>query len=206
MTKDQRLASTFSDSSAQGPSPEPPFADDFVNTSSPPWGPEGHVATLNAARVPTYPTEAEAVRGFQHLVRYRDAQSALMETPPSLPQDFVVDAGAARAIVDAALAAGQRWLDPLATHALLKAYGIPSAPVLHARDAHEAMDLAQPLLEQGASVALNSPLPVIRSVSLRLAAVLPSEAGEVYIRLVGPSAGVAAAREDFKKMLLTAVK
>src|SRR5690606_33158418 len=105
-------------------------------------------------RVPTYPTEAEAVRGFQHLVRYRDAQSALMETPPSLPQDFVVDAGAARAIVDAALAAGQRWLDPLATHALLKAYGIPSAPVLHARDAHEAMDLAQPLLEQGASVAL----------------------------------------------------
>jgi hypothetical protein len=39
-----------------------------------------------------------------------------------------------------------------------------------------------------------------------LAAVLPSEAGDVYIRLVGPSAGVAAAREDFKKMLLTAVK
>lgn len=115
---------------------------------------ERATATLNAARVPTYPTEAEAVRGFQHLVRYRDAQSALMETPPSLPQDFVVDAGAARAIVDAALAAGQRWLDPLATHALLKAYGIPSAPVLHAHDAHEAMDLAQPLLEQGASVAL----------------------------------------------------
>ncbi|MET0129277.1 MAG: bifunctional acetate--CoA ligase family protein/GNAT family N-acetyltransferase [Stenotrophomonas chelatiphaga] len=115
---------------------------------------ERATATLNAARVPTYPTEAEAVRGFQHLVRYRDAQSALMETPPSLPQDFVVDAVAARAIVDAALAAGQRWLDPLATHALLKAYGILSAPVLHARDAHEAMDLAQPLLEQGASVAL----------------------------------------------------
>ncbi|WMJ70966.1 bifunctional acetate--CoA ligase family protein/GNAT family N-acetyltransferase [Stenotrophomonas sp. 24(2023)] len=111
-------------------------------------------ATLNAARVPTYPTEAEAVRGFQHLVRYRDAQNALMETPPSLPQDFVVDTAAVRALVDAALANGQRWLDPLATHALLEAYGIASAPVLHARDAHEAMDLAQPLLEQGATVAL----------------------------------------------------
>ncbi|KAG1319830.1 hypothetical protein G6F63_014542 [Rhizopus arrhizus] len=59
-------------------------------------------ATLNAARVPTYPTEAEAVRGFQHLVRYREAQNALMETPPSLPQDFNVDAAAARALVDAA--------------------------------------------------------------------------------------------------------
>ncbi len=115
---------------------------------------EQATATLNAARVPTYPTEAEAVRGFQHLVRYRDAQNALMETPPSLPQDFVVDTAAARRIVDAALASGQRWLDPLATHELLKAYGIPAAPVMHARDAHEAMDLAQPLLERGTSVVL----------------------------------------------------
>jgi len=111
-------------------------------------------ATLNAARVPTYPTEAEAVRGFQHLVRYRDAQAALMETPPSLPEDFVVDTAAARAIVEAALAAGQQWLDPIAAHQLLSAYGIPSAPVMQARDAHEAMDLAQPLLEQGATVAV----------------------------------------------------
>lgn len=111
-------------------------------------------ATLNAARVPTYPTEAEAVRGFQHLVRYRDAQAALMETPPSLPEDFVVDTVAARALVERALAAGQHWLDPIATHQLLTAYGIPSAPVMQARDAHEAMDLAQPLLEQGATVAV----------------------------------------------------
>lgn len=111
-------------------------------------------ATLNAARVPTYPTEAEAVRGFQHLVRYRDAQAALMETPPSLPEDFVVDTAGARALVEAALAAGQQWLDPIAAHQLLSAYGIPSAPVMQARDAHEAMDLAQPLLEQGATVAI----------------------------------------------------
>ncbi|WP_305806347.1 bifunctional acetate--CoA ligase family protein/GNAT family N-acetyltransferase [Stenotrophomonas sp. YIM B06876] len=111
-------------------------------------------ATLNNARVPTYPSEAEAVRGFQHLVRYREAQAALMETPPSLPADFVVDAAAARALVATALAAGQRWLDPLATHQLLTAYGIASAPVMAARDAHEAMELAQPLLERGATVAV----------------------------------------------------
>ncbi len=115
---------------------------------------ERATATLNAARVPTYPTEAEAVRGFQHLVRYRDAQNALMETPPSLPQDFVVDAAAARSLIERALSAGQRWLDPLVTHELLKAYGIPSAPVMQARDAHEAMELAQPLLERGSSVVL----------------------------------------------------
>src|SRR3546814_406848 len=47
-------------------------------------------STLNAAGVPTYASEAEAVRGFMYLVRHREAQQALMETPPSLPQDFVV--------------------------------------------------------------------------------------------------------------------
>src|SRR5690606_22513516 len=115
---------------------------------------EQATATLNTARVPTYPTEAEAVRGFQHLVKYRAAQAALMETPPSLPADFVVDASAARALVDSALANGQQWLDPVATHALLQAYGIPALEVMVARTPHEAMELAQPLLEQGQSVAV----------------------------------------------------
>ena len=122
---------------------------------------ERATSTLNTARVPTYPSEAEAVRGFQHLVRYRDAQAALMETPPSLPADFVVDAKAGQALVAAALDAGQQWLDPVATHQLLSAYGIPSAPLLIARDAHEAMELAQPLLEQGATVALKVVSPDI---------------------------------------------
>src|SRR3546814_6796410 len=39
-------------------------------------------STLNAAGVPTYASEAEAVRGFMYLVRHREAQQALMETPP----------------------------------------------------------------------------------------------------------------------------
>ena len=115
---------------------------------------EQATATLNTARVPTYPSEAEAVRGFQHLVRYRQAQAALMETPPSLPADFSVDAAAARALVEAALHNGQQWLDPVATQRLLQAYGIPSLEVMVARDAQEAMELAQPLLEQGATVAV----------------------------------------------------
>ncbi len=115
---------------------------------------ENATVTLNTARVPTYPSEAEAVRGFQHLVKYRQAQAALMETPPSLPADLVVDAAAARRLVDVALANGQQWLDPVATHALLQAYGIPSLEVMVARDAHEAMDLAQPMLEKGMSVAV----------------------------------------------------
>ncbi|NEK91953.1 MAG: GNAT family N-acetyltransferase, partial [Xanthomonas euvesicatoria] len=112
------------------------------------------IAALNAARVPTYATESDAVRGFTHLVRYREAQAALMETPPSLPEDFVVDAGIARAVVDDALAAGRRWLDPVATNRLLAAYGIPIVPLQVAATANEAALLADPLLAVGRTVTL----------------------------------------------------
>ncbi|WDN19977.1 bifunctional acetate--CoA ligase family protein/GNAT family N-acetyltransferase [Xanthomonas oryzae] len=112
------------------------------------------IAALNAARVPTYATESDAVRGFTHLVRYREAQAALMETPPSLPEDFVVDAGIARAVVDEALTAGRRWLDPVATNRLLAAYGIPIVPLQVAATANEAALLADPLLAVGRTVTL----------------------------------------------------
>lgn len=114
----------------------------------------GAVDTLNAARIPSYPTEADAVRGFMHLVRYREAQQALMETPPSLPEDFIVDTAAAQAIVAEALATGQSWLDPLATVRLLEAYGIPVAPVALAGDPDAAADAAAPLLARGEAVAV----------------------------------------------------
>ncbi|WP_045726608.1 bifunctional acetate--CoA ligase family protein/GNAT family N-acetyltransferase [Xanthomonas sp. GPE 39] len=114
----------------------------------------GNDASASSVRIPTYATEADAVRGFMHLVRYREAQAALMETPPSLPDDVVFDVAAARAIVDAALAAGQAWLDPLATTQLLAAYGIPTAPVAHAASADAAAELAAPMLAQGVAVAV----------------------------------------------------
>src|SRR5262249_30629109 len=41
---------------------------------------------FEAAGIPSYATESDAVRGFMHLVRYREALDALMATPPSLPQ------------------------------------------------------------------------------------------------------------------------
>jgi acetyltransferase len=112
------------------------------------------LSTLNQAGVPTYATEAEAVRGFMYLVRHREAQEALMETPPSLPQDFVVDSEAARAVVAEALASGQQWLEPGAVARLLAAYGIAFAPSLPARDAEDAARVAAPLLEDGGTVAV----------------------------------------------------
>ncbi len=114
----------------------------------------GALATLDAAGVPTYATEADAVRGFMYLVRHREAQQALMETPPSLPDDFVVDAAAAQAVVAGALAEGRRWLDPLEVTALLQAYGIPITPAVLAPDPEAAVAAAAPMLAKGDPVAL----------------------------------------------------
>jgi acetyltransferase len=111
-------------------------------------------AVLDAAQVPRYPNESDAVAGFMHLVRHREVQAALMETPPSLPEDFSPDVALARALVDAALDAGQTWLDPLATTQLLAAYGIPMAPLWRADDADAAARIAAPLLADGATVAV----------------------------------------------------
>ena len=110
--------------------------------------------TLGDAGIPVFDSEADAVRGFMYLVRHHEAQTALMETPPSLPDDFVVDLQAARAIVDAALASGRRLLDPVATAHLLGAYGIPVAEVTRVHDADAAVAAAELLFARGMTVAV----------------------------------------------------
>ena len=73
----------------------------------------------SAIGIPSYATESDAVRGFMHLVRYREALDAMMATPPSLAQDFKPDVGAARAVVEKALQRGSTWLDPIESAHLL---------------------------------------------------------------------------------------
>ncbi len=125
-------------------------------------GEDGHAArAFEAARIPHFATEAEAVRGFMHLVRYREAQDDLMETPDSLAVDFIPDTMAARQIVEHALAEGRQWLDPLEVNALLRAYDIPAAPVTLACDAVEAAAAARPILDEGGTVAVKILSPAI---------------------------------------------
>jgi len=107
---------------------------------------------FESACAPHYASEADAVQGFMHLVRYREARDMLMATPPSVPEVFVPDVAAARAIVDEALSNGQTWLDPIAVNRLLECYGIPVNPVVLATTADEAAALAEPLLREGAAV------------------------------------------------------
>lgn len=115
---------------------------------------EDAVARLNAARIPNYATEADAVRGFMYRVRHREAQTTLMETPPSMPDDFQADTQTARAIVEAAVAEGRRWLDPVEVTRVLGAYDIPITPVKAARDADGAAREAAAILADGTPVAV----------------------------------------------------
>ena len=106
------------------------------------------------ARIPHFSTEADAVRGFIQLVRYREAQEELMETPDSLPHDFVPDVAGAQAIVAGAIAAKRQWLDPLEVNALLRAYDIPVAPLVLAKSPDEAVVAARPTFAEGGTVAV----------------------------------------------------
>ena len=94
--------------------------------------------TLDDAEIPHFQSEADAVRGFMHLVRYREGQDALMAAPPSMPDDFTCDTDAARRIMRRAIAAGRVWLDPLEIAELMAAYAIPITPVALARNPDEA--------------------------------------------------------------------
>jgi acetyltransferase len=109
---------------------------------------------FDAAGIPAYETEVDAVRGFSELVRYGEVRDALMETPPSRPEHFSPDVAAARAPVETAVREGRRWLDPLEAAAVMAAYAIPAVPTVLARDADEAAAAARPFLAAGTPVVI----------------------------------------------------
>ncbi|MDB5500154.1 MAG: GCN5-related N-acetyltransferase [Tardiphaga sp.] len=111
-------------------------------------------ALLSAAGIPNYPTGGDAVRGFMHLVQHRELVEALAQVPPALPESFVADVDAARAIVATALGEGRRWLDPDEIRRLLQAYQIPMIETFVAADIDEAVRHASAILAGGATVVL----------------------------------------------------
>lgn len=79
---------------------------------------------LRGSGLPAYETPHGAIQAFAHLIRYRQNQEMLMETPAAAP----TPAGAmdkARAVVAAARAAGRTVLGEDEARQVLEAYGIP---------------------------------------------------------------------------------
>ncbi|MBN9461727.1 MAG: bifunctional acetate--CoA ligase family protein/GNAT family N-acetyltransferase [Burkholderiales bacterium] len=90
------------------------------------------------AGVPTYDTPSSAVKAFLHLMHFHRNQEMLMQMPPSLPSEFRPDVGAARAIVERALARGDGLMTEPDAKAMLAAYGIPVVEARITASAEEA--------------------------------------------------------------------
>jgi acetyltransferase len=134
---------------------------------------------FEAARIPSYGTETDAVGGLMHLVRSRELRDLLMATPPSLPQDFSPDVAAVRPIIAEALRDKRTWLDPIEMARVFSAYDIPITPAVLAREADEAVGAARPFLAEGNAVVLKILSPDI---------VHKSEVGGVRLNLTNERA------------------
>ena len=99
--------------------------------------------TLEAAHLPVYGTPEEAARGVMHLVRHRQSQEALLETPPSEPEEFAPDLEAARRGIAAALGSGREWLTEPEAKSVLAAYRVPVAGTRVAPTVEEAVVAAR---------------------------------------------------------------
>lgn len=133
-------------------------------------------------RIPTYATPEQAVRAFMHAVNYRRGQETLMQTPPSLPEEFSFDSARARTAVAAALAEGREWLIEPEAKEVLAAYGIPVVATRLAPTPERAAALAA---EYGGPVALKVLSPDITH---------KSDVGGVALDLAGPALVKAAAQ------------
>ncbi len=127
-------------------------------------------------KIPTYETPGQAVRAFMHMVTYRRNQETLIQTPPSVPEDFTPDTAKAREIIADALRAGRVWLSDPQAKAMIEAYAIPVAGTEVAGDPKAAAEAAARL---GGAVALKILSPDITH---------KTDVGGVVLNLEGPRA------------------
>jgi len=94
------------------------------------------------AGLPGFDAPADAARAFRLMVSHRLAREALLETPPSVPEEFAPDPEAVRRVIGQALEDGRDWLRVNETMAVLSAYGLPVADVHTASTPEEAAAVA----------------------------------------------------------------
>jgi acetyltransferase len=147
-------------------------------------GNEAAVGTFEAAGIPNFATEDDAISGFMDLVNFHELQNLLMAAPPSISQYFVPDTAAVRSVIDAALQDNRVWLDPIEIARVFAACDIPITPATLARNADEAVVAARPHLNEGRAVVLKILSPDIMH---------KSEVGGVRLNLTNEDAVRAAA-------------
>jgi acetyltransferase len=156
------------------------------------WMGEANVAqgraALVAAQVPDFETPERAVRAFMYLVRYRQSQDLLLETPASLAPTPPADIERARGLIGQALDDKREWLDPAEVAGFLACYGIAFAHTENVKDAKAAGEAAARI---AAPVALK-----IRSRDV----IHKSDVGGVALNLAGAAEVEAAAKQMNKRV------
>jgi acetyltransferase len=102
-------------------------------------------------RVPNYQRPETAVDAIAALALFASNQQQLLQVPEPLPLAATPDRAGAQPILDAALAAGRRWLNPAESKAVLRAFDVPVVPGHVARSAAQAGRVAR---EVGLPVAM----------------------------------------------------
>jgi len=102
-------------------------------------------------KVPSYSTPEAAVDAIAALALFAANQEQLLQVPEPLAATSCPDRVRAQAIIDAALAAGQDWLDPADSKEVLAAFGIP---VVRSRPAYSAAEAATTARDVGFPVAM----------------------------------------------------
>ncbi|WP_335901087.1 bifunctional acetate--CoA ligase family protein/GNAT family N-acetyltransferase [Shewanella algae] len=113
---------------------------------------------FSKAGIPTYRTPEGAVRAFMHMVEYRRNQKLLQEVPQSIPDTIPTDSTTARSLLQQAIAKGKRVLETHDARNILNAYGLDTIDTWFARDATEAVAIAE---KAGYPVALKVQSPDI---------------------------------------------
>jgi acetyltransferase len=140
-------------------------------------------AQLVAAKVPDYETPERAVRAFMYLVRYRQSQDLLLETPVAGAPLTRADTERAHGFVRHALEDRREWLDPAEVAGFLGCYGIPFARTEAVSDAKSAAQIA---------ARINAPVALkIRSRDV----IHKSDVGGVALNLATPAEVEVAARQ-----------
>lgn len=106
---------------------------------------------LNEAGISTYWTPDKAVRAFLNLVHYGRNQDMLVQTPASLPTEFMPDTATARMVVGNALESGRRTLTVPEAMDVLDCYAVPVVETRLSGSAEAAVAAAA---EMGFPVAL----------------------------------------------------
>ena len=137
---------------------------------------KGGRARLAEAHIPTYETPERAVHSFMHLVRYRQSQELLLETPSAIAQVPAQEREKAASYIQQALADGREWLDTAEIAAFLGCYGIPFVRTAHVADGRAA-----------AAIAAEFDTPVALKIRSR-DVIHKSDVGGVALNLVGAAA------------------